>query len=423
MRMNAAARILEQYAALQPHAPAADAAAQQLAALGLPDSRDEQWRYANLRALDGIADFRPGRGGQPNAAPAARALPEPLPDHLRLVLVDGRFDAALSCPPAALSAAGVGLARSTNPGPAGATSGPLQLLTRMFAAETLTLVCSADARLELCCIATAGNAAGYPTLDVQLAPDATLQLVERHLGGAQRASLPGQLVCASTRLTLAANATLRHYRLQEYGAGVLWLDNQDARLARDARLILCQIGVGAATARHTAHIALAGERAELHWQAMAVANGRQVNDTWVRVDPLARGTVTQQRFRGIAADQARVACSAELKVGGAGAGARVQQNLRGLIDGRGAEVDLRPRLEIRTDDIQASHGATTGQLDETLLFYLLSRGLDPATARTLLKWAFLGDVLGEITVPALRRVAEQAAAGQLADVLASGAMS
>jgi len=110
-------------------------------------------------------------------------------------------------------------------------------------------------------------------------------------------------------------------------------------------------------------------------------------------------------------------------VGGAGAGARVQQNLRGLIDGRGAEVDLRPRLEIRTDDIQASHGATTGQLDETLLFYLLSRGLDPATARTLLKWAFLGDVLGEITVPALRRVAEQAAAGQLADVLASGAMS
>ena len=56
-------------------------------------------------------------------------------------------------------------------------------------------------------------------------------------------------------------------------------------------------------------------------------------------------------------------------------------------------MDLRPRLEIETDEVRAQHGATTGRLDENLLFYLLSRGLEPQLARRLLKWAFLGDVL------------------------------
>jgi Fe-S cluster assembly protein SufD len=95
----------------------------------------------------------------------------------------------------------------------------------------------------------------------------------------------------------------------------------------------------------------------------------------------------------------------------------VQQSLRGLVDGPGAEIDLRPGLRIHTDEVQARHGATSGQLDENLLFYLLSRGLDRASARALLKWAFLGEVLAHIQVPALRQAAEQAAAGQLSGVL------
>jgi Fe-S cluster assembly protein SufD len=94
-----------------------------------------------------------------------------------------------------------------------------------------------------------------------------------------------------------------------------------------------------------------------------------------------------------------------------------------LIEGARAEIDLRPRLEINTDDVRAQHGATTGQLDENLLFYLLARGIDPATARALLKWAFLGDVLRAIELPALRSAAERSAAGQLPDVAAIGALT
>jgi len=93
----------------------------------------------------------------------------------------------------------------------------------------------------------------------------------------------------------------------------------------------------------------------------------------------------------------------------------VRQSLRGLIDGKGAELDLRPRLTINTNEIQATHGATTGRLDEELLFYLLARGLDPIAARSLLKWAFLGEVLSALEPAPLRRLAGLAAAARLSD--------
>ncbi len=75
-----------------------------------------------------------------------------------------------------------------------------------------------------------------------------------------------------------------------------------------------------------------------------------------------------------------------------------------MLAGTGAEIDLRPQLEILTDEVRASHGATTGALDENMRFYLLSRGLDPDTARALLEWAFLEDaVRAHSSMPELRQ--------------------
>ena len=70
-----------------------------------------------------------------------------------------------------------------------------------------------------------------------------------------------------------------------------------------------------------------------------------------------------------------------------------------------AEIDTKPELEIFADDVKCSHGATAGELDERELFYLRSRGLDPATARSLLTFAFAGEVLERFVHP---KVAAQA---------------
>ena len=63
----------------------------------------------------------------------------------------------------------------------------------------------------------------------------------------------------------------------------------------------------------------------------------------------------------------------------------------------GAEIDAKPELEIYADDVKCSHGATTGQIDETALFYLRSRGIPEALARNLLVQSFLGEALDEIS--------------------------
>ena len=69
-----------------------------------------------------------------------------------------------------------------------------------------------------------------------------------------------------------------------------------------------------------------------------------------------------------------------------------------------AEIDTKPELEIYADDVQCAHGATTGQLDQTALFYLRSRGIPEALARNMLVQSFLGDALDEITDEHVREV-------------------
>jgi len=144
----------------------------------------------------------------------------------------------------------------------------------------------------------------------------------------------------------------------------------------------------------------------------------QIQDTYALVEHAAPQARTEQIFRGIAAGRARVAFNGKIVVGKGAHGTDSRQSLRGLLAGPEAEIDVRPQLEIYTDDVRCSHGATAGKLDENMLFYLLARGLDRATAQRLLKWAFLEDVVAKIEVPELRRQIEQRLAGQMPEAAA-----
>jgi len=132
---------------------------------------------------------------------------------------------------------------------------------------------------------------------------------------------------------------------------------------------------------------------------------------------------SRQSFRGIAGGRSRVAFNSKVVVREGAHGTDSYQSLRGLLAGAEAEIDVRPQLEIYTDDVRCAHGATAGKLDEAMLFYLLSRGLDPETAQRLLKWAFLEDVVAKIAVPELRRQIEASLAGQMNDPTALEALA
>jgi len=73
-----------------------------------------------------------------------------------------------------------------------------------------------------------------------------------------------------------------------------------------------------------------------------------------------------------------------------------QQMSRALLLSRKAEADAKPELEIYADDVICAHGATVGELDETQLFYLTSRGISREVARAMLIAAFLDDAVDMI---------------------------
>ncbi|MGP8035348.1 MAG: SufB/SufD family protein [Steroidobacteraceae bacterium] len=422
------ARIAEQHArsvgALSPHLPGAarrSAALTALAASGLPGARDENWKYANLRPLE-RASFAP-------AAPAvlaAPALPTPLPGFARYVFIDGIFSPTLSDRAADSRALLTPLAAGAHrhdPEPtahvAGRVAGVDQrfaLLNEAFATDgaAITVAASAHpARLEVVFVAgaEAPSGASYPRIELELEAGAQLTLVERHVSAGAAASF----VTSAVTVGLARGAALTHYRLQELAPRALVFDTLDATLDSEARYRLRVLASGALSARSTLMVRHAGERAELDVAVASLGDRQQVQDTYLLVEHAAPRARTEQTFRGIAAGRARVACNGKIVVARAAPGSDSRQSLRGLLAGPEAEIDVRPQLEIYTDDVRCSHGATAGKLDDNMLFYLLSRGLDREAAQRALKWAFLGDVIARIDVPELRRQIEERLAGQMHD--------
>jgi len=398
-------------------------AAEHLRQLGWPSRRDEQWRYAHLGAFDRVQSFTPSAPARSVALP--HALPPALPGFERLVFVDGVAVApALSSH--RLHAAGGARAAGSVPlqprwlEPAWLPEQRLALLNDMFAQDVAALRIDGQASLELCFVNTAAAAgtAVYPRVQLELSAGSELTLVERHIGADEGAAL----ICAAVTVELARASRLTHYQLQQCSLGAIFCDSLAARLHEEASYRVRRVQIGAAVSRTSARVRLAGRAAAVGWHAIAAARDEQVNDCVLKVEHAAPATRTDEMFRGIADGRARVAFSGHIHIEGAAPGSEARQSLRGLMEGHG-EVDLRPRLEINTDEVSAQHGATTGQLDENLLFYLLSRGIDRGTARTLLKWAFLNDVLRQIELPQLRSEAERSAAGQLQDVLAVGALA
>jgi Fe-S cluster assembly protein SufD len=411
-------RVLRDYqsvAALLPEAAvprdARAHALRELTRLGWPKASDEHWRYTNLRAFEAVPAFRPSVLARASGA-ATLELPAALPGFERLVYVDG----VRQSPAASATAAGAASA-----GPQWPAEQRLGLLCDLFASDIAALRIRGAAAIEVLFVTSAASAgaACYPRLQVALEPDSELKLVERHLGAPDAPTL----VCANIAFELGRGARLMHYRLQQCGPQIVFTDTLDAQLADAASYSVRQVAIGAGSARTSAQVRLSGRAAALSWQAIAVGRAQQVHDTALKVEHLAAGTRTEEVFRGIADERARIAFSGHIHIAASAPGSDTRQSLRGLIEGAGAEIDLRPRLEINTDEVKAQHGATTGALDESLMFYLLARGLDRTTARALLKWAFLGDVLRAIELPDVRRAAEHGAAGQLPDVMAIGALT
>jgi Fe-S cluster assembly protein SufD len=414
MSTTLTSRIAADYALSAPAAGQRRAAAlAALTAQGLPTSRDENWKYANLRSLERLR-FVPAAAGAP--ADAA-LLPAPVPGFTRYVFLDGRFAPGLSAAPAGPFSTLAGAPEVAGPDPGGRGADErFALLNEAFATDgghiRLTAA-AAPARLEVVFLARteAEQGTSYPRLEITLAAGARLELIERHVSAADA----GSFVTSALDITLGKDAALTHYRLQSLSATSVLFDTLSATLGPAAHYRLHAISTGGQSAHSTQVLRLAGEGAHLSMAVAALGDAQQVQGSFALVEHVAPRARTEQLFRGIAAGRSRIAFNGKIVVAAGAPGTDSQQSLRGLLAGAGAEIDVRPQLEIYTDDVRCSHGASAGKLDDNMLFYLLSRGLERTEALRLLKWAFLADAFARIEVPELRRQIEENLAAALKD--------
>lgn len=145
-----------------------------------------------------------------------------------------------------------------------------------------------------------------------------------------------------------------------------------------------------------------GEGCTTEIYALAYLHGTEKVTTETHVKhAVGRGT-SNQLIKFVLDDEAQGRFVGDLKIVPDAQKTEAHQTNRNLLLSETAEMRTQPQLEIYADDVQATHGASTGQLDETALFYMQQRGINKQKARQLLVNAFMKDVLTTISDETLR---------------------
>lgn len=147
--------------------------------------------------------------------------------------------------------------------------------------------------------------------------------------------------------------------------------------------------LGAAESRELWEIALQGEQADCSCHGLAIASDKQQMHHQLKIRHAAPHCRSRQEFKAIATDHAKALFSGKVIVEKAGMGAQAHQHSQNLLLSTRAEIGAKPELEVYTDDVKASHGATVGQLDKDALFFLRARGIPLAQAEQILLQAFV----------------------------------
>jgi Fe-S cluster assembly protein SufD len=164
---------------------------------------------------------------------------------------------------------------------------------------------------------------------------------------------------------LGKGASLGHVRLQLETDGVVLLTSTSITQDAGSEYVYSGFDLGGGLVRHEFDATLGGAGAKAGFNGAFVLDGKRHVDNHVSVDHASPGCSSTQFFRGV--------------LGGSS---------RGVFNGRALIMDTKPELEIYADEVEASHGATVGQLDEAAVFYLRTRGLSDAQARRMLTSAF-----------------------------------
>ena len=405
--------------------PVREQAMQRFLKLGLPTTRDETWRYTNLRSLAARSFVDAPRKIHGEIEPiASLSLLDQADRAASLLMVNGHPTMPMA--DGLINGVEIYSLREMariDPDTVLRFMEPLSdadqkrwaLLNTALFVDGLYLKITSRVSVPVVILHVAtGDGAddiAYPRIIIEAAPGSSATIIEHHVAQGEHTPLSN----SNTHIALKQDAQLEHYRVFATGAGATHLDSLEIRQDRDSQCRQFTIVLGGGMVRTTLESRLNEPGAFLDSYSLLVGHEDRHVDCVNFVTHGAPDTRSNQTARAIASDASRVIFNSKVIVNAGAVHAQSRQSCRGLLLSPTAEIDTRPQLEIHADEVKCAHGATTGRLDPDMLFYMLSRGLDRDMAQSLLVYAFLADVLTGMSVASARTAIENALIAQLPD--------
>jgi len=383
------------------------AALEQVTSLSLPTKRDEAWRYAPHKSL-GQLTFGPATALDVVPADVDGQIPHI--DGPRLVIVNGVVDrerSRLDALPAgvqlvSLAGAPASLVAGVLEREHDAAEDAFSVINRAYGDGGALL--QIDGRpaetIHIVDVTVPGRSrnASATRVAVEMAAGSSATVVETRIGSTD--AFGGSNVC--TEISLAADASLEHIILQDLPVTQIHLGRVDVIQAAGSTLRARLFNLGSDYGRVAYHVHLAGERAHADLSGLYFGFGQQTLDQQITVVHSAKNCTSRQSYRGVLDDASTGVWNGGVDVRPGADGTDSEQSNDNLLLSRQAEVNTMPRLEILADEVSCQHGATVGQLDDTALYYLRSRGIPKEEASRLLINGFADQMMDDLESDAVR---------------------
>ncbi|UVF17760.1 Fe-S cluster assembly protein SufD [Microvirga terrae] len=370
---------------------------------GLPHRRVEDFKYTDLRALlREIAPFAvaPSADEARSALEGAKALKEV--EALQVPFVNGHFvRAAVDFPGLPDNVEIVPLAEALTNGHdwlahlspvPWANDNPVYQLNTSFMADgvMIRIAGPVDTPVHLRFVTAANSAVATATrVLVVVEEGASVTLLETHESTDGANHQPNDVV----EVIAGDRTNVQHVRVNAEGDRTLALSTLAVKIGGDAVFNSINVVAGAATSRHQVFAVLNGESTNLRVNGATMLKGSQLGDSTLVVEHGAPHCESRELFKTVIDNEATGVFQGKIIVPHHAQKTDGRMMSAALLLEEGGSMNNKPELEIFADDVQCAHGATCGQLDEDLLFYLMARGLPKKEAESLLVQAFLGEAL------------------------------
>lgn len=369
---------------------------------GFPTPIDEAWTFTNLAPLAKTSFSLPHKDHVSGAVITEAKL---VRDAVTLVFVNGQLNYDLSemtSLPMGVTIAPLSQAASmlTTAQEAelkkSATQGSLTAANTAFLTDGYVLRVAEGQNIqtpvELVFLATGGQQAINLKTFITVGKGSTLELSEVYHSTSDEAYWHNSV----THIDLAENAQLHFTRKQDEGTEAFHTAEVHTTLKRDASFYGFLANLGGKIARTLFDSTSQGPNTSVNLAGFSLTSKGQHHNTSTHTLHTVPHTNANQTFRNVVAAGGHSVFMGKYHVLAEAQQTDAAMLNQNLLLAPAAKADSKPELEIYADDVKCSHGASTGKLDETALFYMRTRGIDTPTAMAMLTEGFIDDLLNAL---------------------------